>query len=593
MQDFAMQTHKIEMTPLALILLMALLTAPATADDWPLFRGPNHNGISHERHWGEDWANCTFKVRWTKPVGLGASAVAVAGGRLYTMCNSQLQVGSSKKACDTVYCLDAGSGAPIWSTSYAAALGDNSYEGGTNTTPTVAGDRVYTLSKQGLAYCFDAMTGTVLWQVDLVAKYRVTAPGWYFGGSPYPYGDLVIYNAGKHGLALRASDGSLAWTTGTQTSGYSTPVPFDNNGQHLLVLMGEKTFAAIEPLTGRIVWEYPWVTSLPANIADLVVDGNELFASSGYNKGSALVRVSGNQVTQVWFQQKNMQSVYNTAVLWQGYLYGPNDRGPNLTCIEFSTGNVMWNQTASGNSCVALADGRLIVLTYGGELSIAKASPTGYVAAVKGQVLATGSICRTAPVLANGRIYVRSSTPGTLACVELKTTAPRVDAGTSVLTWLKAGVTTVALNGSVADDTNDVTTVGWSVLSSPAGSAVVFGDRSKPATTASLAKPGLYVLELHAIDAKAQQGSDRIEVRVYADACDAAKNRPAGAAASAWYDSDADCTEDFGDFAAFAAQWPGPRGFKDLALFAGQWLADTSPTEDVRYDAGEIALPGN
>jgi len=572
-----------------LILMAGLRTVRVTASDWPIFRGPQHNGISSERHWGEDWANCSLKVKWTKAVGMGSSTVAVAAGRLYTMGNSELPVGTAKKACDVVYCLDAVSGAVIWSYSYQAALAPNSYEGGTSTTPTVAGDKVYTLSKQGLAYCFDAKTGAVLWQVDLVARYGVRAPQWFFAGSPYPYGDLVIYNVGKHGLALRASDGTLAWTTGPEVSGYSTPVPFDSNGQHLLVLMGEKTFAAIQLLTGSVVWEYPWVTSLPANIADLVVDGNELFASSGYSKGSALVRVSGSKVTQVWFQ-KNMQTIYNTAVLWQGYLYGPNDSGTYLSCVEFSTGKVIWNKGGFGRACVTLADGRLIVLSETGQLSISKASPAGYVPTTKAQILS--GECRSVPGLANGRIYVRS-TAGNLACVELTTTAPKVDAGSGVLTWLKAGATTVALNGSVADDTNDVTSIRWFVLSSPADSAVVFADSSKPSATASFTKPGLYVLELHAIDAKAQEGSDRIEVRVYADACEAAKNRPASGSVTAWYDSDGDCIEGFDDFAVFAAQWAGSRGFKDLALFASQWLKDTSLTEDVRYERGEIALLAN
>ena len=367
---------------------------------------------------------------------------------------------------------------------------------------------------------------------------------------------------GKHGLALHASDGTLAWTTGTDVSGYSTPVPLDDNGQQLLVLMGYRTFAAVEPLTGSVVWEYPWVNGLPGNIADPVVDGNELFVSSGYNKGSALFRASGGQVAQVWLQ-RNMQTCYNTAVLWQGYLYGPNDSGSNLTCVEFSTGTVVWNQGGFGRACVTLADGRLIVLSERGELSIAKASPAGYTPAVRAQILS--GECRTVPVLANGKIYVRS-TAGNLACVELTTTAPRVDAGSSVLTWLKAGETTVVLNGSVADDTNDVTSIRWSVLSSPDGSLVEFADSSKPATTASFTQLGVYVLELRAIDAQSQEGYDRIEVRVYADAYEAAKNRPAGSSVAAWHDSDADGIEDPNDI---------------------------SLTEDVYYDAGTITLPAN
>ncbi len=582
-----MPTPRFATISLLALGFMGWVAVPARAVDWPIFRGPRHNGISYERHWGEDWANCSFKVKWTQSVGLGASSVAVADGRLYTMGNGKIL----NKDSDTVYCLDASSGAPIWTYSYTAILYPSSYEGGTNTTPTVVGDRVYTLGKQGQAFCFDAETGAVLWQVDLVARYKVNPPGWYFAGSPYPYGDLVIYNAGKHGLALHASDGTLAWMTGTETSGYSTPVPFDHNGRHLLVVGGEKTLAAVEPLTGTVAWEYPWVTSLPANIADPVVDGNDLFVSSGYNKGSALVRVSGNKVTQVWFQQKNMQTTYNTAVLWQGYLYGPNERGPNLTCLEFSTGNVMWNQPMSGHCGVALADGRLIILSYGGELSIAKASPAGYTPDVKSQVLATGSLCRTAPVLANGKIYVRSSKPGTLACVELETTGPKVQAGGSIITWLKAGSATVDLNGSVVDDTGDVTTIRWSVMASPPGSTVHMANPSVAATTVTLDRTGVYVMELYAIDAMAQEGTDRIEVRVYADTCEAARNVPPGASVSPWPGWATDCVEAFDDFAVFAATWPGARGFSHLALFAAQWLKDLSLTTDVLYDAGRISLP--
>lgn len=554
-----MATRTYRLAALSLLILIgSLSTVRVTAHDWPIFHGPQHNNISSERHWGEDWANCSLKVRWTRTVGMGASAVVVADGRLYTLGNSKIL----NKDTDTIYCLDPNSGTQVWSYSYPAALGAHLYEGGTTTTPTVVGDKAYTLNKQGLAYCFDAETGAVLWQVDLVAKHGVRTPTWSFTGSPYPYGDLVVYNVGTHGLALHAADGTLAWTTGTDVSGYSTPVPLDDNGQPLLVLMGYRTFAAVEPMTGRVAWEYPWVNALPGNIADPVVDGNELFVSSGYNKGSALFRASGGQVTQVWLQ-RSMQTCYNTAVLWQGYLYGPNDGGSNLTCLEFSTGKVIWNKGGFGRACVSLADATLIVLSETGELSIGKASPVGYTPAVRAQIL-TGE-CRTVPVLANGKIYVRS-TAGSLACVELTTSAPRVDAGSSVLTWLKAGETTVVLNGSVADDTNDVTGIRWSALSSPDGSLVEFADSSKPATTARFTGLGLYILELYAIDAESQEGHDRIEVRVYADADEAANNRPAGSSVAAWHDSDADLAED-------------PN--------------DASLTEDVYYDAGRITLPAH
>lgn len=510
------------MTILVLVLGTGVLMTPAEADDWANWRGPQHNGISTEQHWGGEWANCTPRVRWTQEVGTGFSSIAVAEGRLYTMGNRELTVGKSKKACDVVSCLDPNTGQVLWIYSYEAPLAPDSYEGGPSATPTVADGRVYTFSKRGLALCLDAGTGVLVWQCDLVAQHGMRAPTWGFAGSPYKYGVLVVYNAGTHGLALRAADGALAWKAGTGRPGYSTPVPFLSEGQESLVLMGETTFAAIMPQTGKLLWEQTWTTANQANIPDPVVDGNQVFVSTGYQKGSALFEVAGGRATQVWFQ-KSMQILLNSAVLWQGYLYGPNDNGKALTCVERSTGQIVWTRTGFGNGSATLADGKLIVLSQTGELSVAPASPAGYQPTGRGQIL-TGK-CWSVPVLAHGKIYARSAT-GTLACVELETTAPKVDAGSSVVTWLQAGAATVDLRGTVADDTGDVTTVRWSVLSAPPASTVVIADETAPVTTATFTQTGSYVLELYALDAAAQEGSDRMEVRVYADASAATQNDP-------------------------------------------------------------------
>jgi outer membrane protein assembly factor BamB len=543
-----------------LVLLIALMTDCAVADDWPNWRGPQHNGISYEVNWGGDWAACVPNVLWQQQVGTGFSSIAVADGRLYTMGNTN--------QTDRVFCLDANTGGILWIHAYPSPLAPDSYEGGPSATPTVADSKVYTLSKQGMAYCLDTNDGTVVWQRDLVANYGVRPPTWGFAGSPYVYGNLVIYNAGTHGLALHAADGTLAWETGTNRSGYSTPVPFDFEEQRLLVLMGEKTFAAVQAQTGNVLWEHPWVTRFNANIPDPIVESNLVFVSTGYEEGSALFDVATGQVTELWFQ-KNMQTWLNSSVLWEGYLYGPNDNGKALTCVERRTGNIMWAQGGFGNGSVTLADGKLIILSQGGELCIAEASPAGYQEIGRGRIL-TGK-CWSVPVLANGKIYARNAT-GNLVCVELETTVPRVDAGSSIVTWLKEGTTTVDLSGAVKDDNGDVTTILWSVVMPPRGSAVDIANDSAAITTATFARIGVYVLELYAIDATAQEGSDRMEVRVYADSCEAAKNNPISTYIAPLHDFNNDCIENFNDFAMFAAEWLEIENFNDFAVLAAEWL---------------------
>ncbi len=414
-----------------LYLLIALMTVCAVADDWPNWRGPHHNGISSEPNWIGDEPAYEPVILWEQEVGTGFSSMVVADGRLYTMGNSERTIeihdGGGRtgvshvtKQMDEVFCLDPNTGDILWVHAYQSPLTPHLYEGGPSATPTIADSNVYTLSKQGMAYCLDANDGALLWQRDLVADYGVRVPAYGFSGSAYVDANLAIYNAGTHGIALHVADGALAWETGTSRAGYSTPVPFDWEGQRCVVLMGERTFAAVQAQTGEVLWEHRWVTKYNANIPDPIVDSNLVFVSTGYNEGAALFDVATDQVTELWFE-KTIQTWLSTSVLWQGFLYGANDYDKTLTCMERDTGWIMWTQEGFGNGSVMLADGKLIALSETGELCIVEASPAGYRELGKGRIL-TGR-CWTVPVLANGKIYARNAA-GRLVCVELTPVEP-------------------------------------------------------------------------------------------------------------------------------------------------------------------------
>jgi hypothetical protein len=164
--------------------------------------------------------------------------------------------------------------------------------------------------------------------------------------------------------------------------------------------------------------------------------------------------------------------------------------------------------------------------------------------------------------------------PGVQWSFETVTSGPQVDAGRSIVTWLKAGRTTIDLNGTVADQTGDVTAILWSVVASPPGAAVVIANNAAIPTTATFDQTGRYVLELNAADATGLEDSDLMQVHVYADSCEAAKNNPNGYTAPA-YDFNDDCKVDFLDF----------------ALFAASWLKNESLADEVLYDAGTFTVP--
>ena len=135
---------------------------------------------------------------------------------------------------DTVWCFDAATGKTLWQHTYAAQLGPQWYEGGPGSTPTVDGDRVFTISKWGDVFCLDAAKGTVVWQRDL-RRDGIKPNRWGFAGSPLIWGDLVILNAGTAGIALDRATGRVVWSNGTNAAGYASPTRFASGGQGVRV----------------------------------------------------------------------------------------------------------------------------------------------------------------------------------------------------------------------------------------------------------------------------------------------------------------------------------------------------------------------
>src|SRR5262249_44191826 len=87
-----------------------------------------------------------------------------------------------------------------------------------------------------------------------------------------------------------------------------------------------------------------------------------------------------------------------------------------LKCLDWKTGEIKWAEPAMGQGGIAMADGKLIIISEKGELVIAPATPDGFTPLARAQVL-TGP-CWPTPVLANGRLYCRSN-KGDVVCLDL------------------------------------------------------------------------------------------------------------------------------------------------------------------------------
>lgn len=381
-------------------LSLASLDAIVRADDWPQWRGPQRTGVSTEKGWQEKWPASGPATAWKAQVGLGFSSFVIANGRAFTQGHANGQ--------DTVWCFDATTGKVVWKHSYPAELGDKYYEGGTTGTPTIAGDRVYTLSKWGDAFCFEAASGKIVWSTQVQKETGAPVPDWGFTGAPLIHENLVVLNVGDAGLALEAATGKTVWKSASKPAGYSTPLPVKRDGKSLAVMGNGTSYVAVHLRDGKEEWRVRWVTEYGVNASDPVIEGDQMFLSTGYGKGGGLFKLGAGQPQASWTTKK-LRTQLNAAVLYQGHLYGTDgdtSQKASLKCLELATGDEKWTSPGFGSGGVIVADGKLIAFSGTGELSVAPATPTGFNPTSRAQVL--GGKCWTAPVLANGLIYCRN-----------------------------------------------------------------------------------------------------------------------------------------------------------------------------------------
>jgi outer membrane protein assembly factor BamB len=128
-----------------------------------------------------------------------------------------------------VSCYHVADGRLLWSHADRARYATTIAGEGPRCTPTVVGDRVYTLGATGLLNCLERQTGRFIWGRNIAEEAGTRPPEWGYSGSPLVIHDTVIVSAGGRSgrslLAYHAETGEPAWSAGNERAGYSSPLP--------------------------------------------------------------------------------------------------------------------------------------------------------------------------------------------------------------------------------------------------------------------------------------------------------------------------------------------------------------------------------
>ncbi len=392
------------------------------AADWPMYRGPNQDGISLEKL-AIHWSGAGPRVAWRQPTNTGFSSFAVSGGKVFTQVVREIEV-KSREVC---LALDAGTGKELWFADIAKGEG---YSGGDTagggdgprSTPTVSGGKVYLLTPDLVARCLNADSGRLIWKRDLMKQHHGRNIGWNSAASVAVDGDLVFVAGGGPGesmLGLNKDTGEVAWKTGDEIITHSTPVVATICDRRQVIFFMKSGLVSVDAAGGKVLWKYPFSFSVSTAISP-VVCGDIVYLSAGYGVGSSACRIDQQggrfTATRLWFSPGNEPVVnhWSTPVCKDGYLYGmfgfkKFKKGP-MKCVELATGKVKWSQPGFGQGNVILVGNRLVALAEDGSLVVIAAAPDAYheIARTK----AFHDKCWTTPAFADGKIYVRSISQG-------------------------------------------------------------------------------------------------------------------------------------------------------------------------------------
>ena len=386
----------------------------AAAENWPAWRGPRQDGISHEENVPTDW-DVAHAVWKTALPGKGHASPVIWGDRVVTV------TALPDQKDRVLLCLDRTSGKMLWQQTVVNGPlekihEENSYASG---TPSTDGERVYVVFRVGeeiVVAAHNLADGKQLWLVR---------PGthkgeWGFSNTPVLYKNMVIVdgdskivdgdNKGDSFLvALSRDDGHTIWRIKRTHQGisYSAPLIREMAGRVQLVQCGDRRVTGFDPETGKELW---------------TVDGpsQEFVATPFYDEKTKLVFVSSSWPERhiLAIRPDGSGNVTDTNIVWRDkdgapyivsflvvgdLFYSINVQG-TMYCYEAATGKNLWHEKLGRHhASPVLVGGLIYAINDKGQVNVIKPGRTfDRVAQFE-----LGEQCYASPAISNGQVFLR------------------------------------------------------------------------------------------------------------------------------------------------------------------------------------------
>ncbi|MBN2862013.1 MAG: PQQ-binding-like beta-propeller repeat protein [Bacteroidales bacterium] len=379
------------------------------------WREENRTGVSAEKGLMKVWPEEGPQLIWSNlELPKGNSSVTFGNNTIYLTGNDDNN--------DILIALDS-YGKIKWQTPYGRKWKDSYPE--SRCTPTVEGDNVYVSSGFGDLACIDGISGKIIWSLKASEQYKGTYGSWGIAESLIIDGEKLYYTSGGTEttcIALNKNNGELIWKSKSLDvpASYTSPVLIAYPDRKVLVNVTPRFIFGVDVSDGNILWTINHLETLGKKEQDNsqilcvtpVYSEDKVYFTGGYNHGSILISLADQgQNASVEWTDTNLDVHHGGVVLVDGYLYGANwlnNGNGNWCCLDWKTGNKMYEEHWKCKGSIISADGMLYIYEERtGFAGLVRPDPSKFDLVSSFKVKAGSGPYWAHPVIHNGVLYLR------------------------------------------------------------------------------------------------------------------------------------------------------------------------------------------
>lgn len=398
-----------------------IVSAEASAENWPQWRGPRNDGTSQETGLPLTWSK-TDNVAWRLPLPGPAGATPVVWGERIFLTSVDNQ--------NLVLIAVHADGRELWKK--VLGSGDRSVrvdEGNmASPSPVTDGKHVWAGMAQGSFACFD-FDGNEVWKVELPDRYGKFDIPFGMTATPVLDGERLyfqfMWGHGAYVVALDKGTGKEVWkhvrVSDAQAEckdSYASPMMYQDKERKFLISHGADYVIAHDLSDGHEIFRCGGLNppdkynrTLRFVASPVAVPGLIVVPSAKNGPVLGISPEGSGDISTVakyllWTRPRNTPDV-PSPVVHDGLVYLCRENG-NLICMEAATGKEVYGEQRTHperyRASPVYADGRLYLTARDGVVTVVKAGRNF-------EILASNDIVEpitSSPAISNGRIYLRS-----------------------------------------------------------------------------------------------------------------------------------------------------------------------------------------